>query len=249
MLLFFGIVDSPFVVKIILFFIIALSIFTIGLIVERLAILSFKSKGSQSFDKEFNSGEMLDVIYNRLYNKPKIYAPLARIFFIGMKELTQSNIRNIDFSMPYAEDIKRNIRTRMLAMTSMEKNHISLEMKGGITFLITIATVCPLIGLLGTMYGLMYDLHELKSFAQIETMHIVNALYSTITSTIVGIFGGIAAIVGYNVLVTKINHMTMEHELFAVKVSNILSRELDLITANTHAKKALEQGSKNEYPD
>ena len=162
MLLFFGIVDSPLSVKVILFLLIALVIFTIGLVMERLAIFSFKEKGSKSFDKEFNSGEMLDAIYNRLYNKPQIHAPLARIFFVGMKELTQSNIRNIDFSMSYAEDIKRNIRSRMLAMTSVEKNHISMELKGGIAFLITIATIAPMIGLLGTMYGLMFDLHEFK---------------------------------------------------------------------------------------
>jgi biopolymer transport protein ExbB/TolQ len=60
-------------------------------------------------------------------------------------------------------------------------------------------------------------------------------------STIIGIFSGVAAIVGYNILVAKINQYTMEHELFAVKVANILSRELDLITANTHSRKALEQ--------
>ncbi|MDA0617199.1 MAG: MotA/TolQ/ExbB proton channel family protein, partial [Proteobacteria bacterium] len=221
-------------------------IFTIGLVMERLAIFSFKEKGSKSFDKEFNSGEMLDAIYNRLYNKPQIHAPLARIFFVGMKELTQSNIRNIDFSMSYAEDIKRNIRSRMLAMTSVEKNHISMELKGGIAFLITIATIAPMIGLLGTMYGLMFDLHEFKDYAQIDTIHIVNALYSSITSTIIGIFGGIVAIAGYNILVSKINHITIENEIFAVKVANILSRELDLITANTHQKKALERGKSNE---
>lgn len=246
MLLFFGIVDSPLAVKVILFFLIALVIFTVGLVMERLAIFSFKEKGSKSFDKEFNSGEMLDVIYNRLYNKPTIHAPLARIFFVGMKELTQSNIRNIDFSMSYAEDVKRNIRSRMLAMTSVEKNNISMELKGGISFLITIATIAPMVGLLGTMYGLMFDLHEFKNYAQIDTIHIVNALYSSITSTIVGIFGGIVAIAGYNILVAKINHITIENEIFAVKVANILSRELDLITANTHQKKALERGKNNE---
>lgn len=246
MLLFFGIIDSPFAVKVILFLLVALSVFTLGLIMERFAILSFKSKGSHSFDKEFNSGEMLDMIYNRLYSKAKIHAPLARIFFIGMKELTQSNIRNIDFSMPYADDIKRNIRNRMLAMTSIEKNNISMEMKQGISFLIIIATISPLIGFLGTMYGLMYDLHELKEYASIDTIHIVNALYSSITSTIVGLLAGIIAIIGYHMLAAKINHMTMEHELFAVKVANILSRELDLITTNTHAQKALQNKQNKE---
>jgi biopolymer transport protein TolQ len=246
MLLFLSIMDSPLMVKIILFFLITLSVFTIGLFLERLAILSFKEKSSQSFDKEFNSGEMLDAIYNRLYNKPKIHAPLARIFFVGMKELTQSNIRNIDFAMPYAEDVKRNIRSRMLAMTSIEKSHITLEMKTGIAFLVTIATVAPMIGLLGTMYGMMYDLYEFRNYAQIDTIHIVNALYSSVVSTIIGIFSGVAAIVGYNILVAKINQYTMEHELFAVKVANILSRELDLITANTHARKALEQKDRDD---
>ncbi len=233
--------DSPLIVKIIMFFLVTLAIFTIGMFFERIAILSFKEKASQAFDKEFNSGEMLDVMYNKLASKPKIHAPLARIFFVGMKELTQSNIRNIDFSMPYAEDVKRNIRQRMLSLSSVEKSNISMEMKSGVTFLITIATIAPLLGILGTMYGLMYDLYEFKHYIQIDTIHIVNALYSSIASAIIGIFCGIVAIIGYNTIVSKINHYTMENELFVVKVANILSRELDLISANTHSRNAIEQ--------
>ena len=72
------------------------------------------------------------------------------------------------------------------------------------------------------MYGLLFDLHVFKDYAQIDTIHIVNALYSSITSTIIGIFGGIVAIAGYNILVSKINHITIENEIFAVKVANIL---------------------------
>lgn len=239
MILFFAIIDSPLTVKVIIFFLIALIIFTIGLFLEKVAVLTIQDKGSKSFDKEFNSGEMLDAIYNRLYNKPAIFAPLAKIFFVGMKELTQSNIRNIDFSMPYAEDIKRNIRQRMLSMTSVEKNDISLGMKEDISLFVIIAIISPLIGIAGTMYGLMYDLYSIKQYTNVETLQIVNALYSSIATMILGILASIVSVVGYNLLTARINKYTMELELFSVKVANILSRELDFISANTHAKKAI----------
>lgn len=241
MLFFLGIIDSPLAVKIILFFLITLGVFTVGLFFERLAIISFHEKAGYDFDKEFNSGEMLDIIYNRLAGKSKIHAYNARIFFVGMKELTQSNIRNIDFSMPYADEIKKNIRDRMLSITSIEKNHIALEMKSGVAFLITIALVAPLIGFTGTLYGLMYNLYEFKN-STIESAHVVHVLYSSLVGTIFGILISIAAIIGYNIIVSKINSQTLEHEIFGITVSNILARELDFITTNSHQKKTLNNG-------
>lgn len=242
MLLFFAIMEAPTVVKIFLLLLICVCFFTVGMFAERLAVLSFYEKASQGFDKEFNSGEMLDVIYNRLYNKPKIHAPLARLFFVGMRELTQSNIRNVDFSMPYSDGVKQNIRQRMLGMTSVEKSNIALEMKSYIAYFVTIAVVCPLFGLTGTLYGMMAELYNLKHTANIN---VVGSLYASVACVIVGLFVSAIAITAYNILISKINKYTMEHELFAVKVANILSRELDLITANTHARKALEQPNSN----
>lgn len=241
MLFFLGIIDSPLAVKIALFFLITLGVFTIGLFLERLAIISFHEKAGHDFDREFNSGEMLDVIYNRLAGKPKIHAYNARIFFVGMKELTQSNIRNIDFSMPYADDIKKNIRDRMLSITSIEKNNISLEMKSGITFLITIALSSPLIGFASTLYGLMYNLYEFKNTV-LDSAHIVHVLYASLVGTIFGILISIISIVGYNIIVSKINYNTIQHEIFGITVSNMLARELDFITTNSHQRKAINNG-------
>lgn len=72
--------DAPIFVKVVILFLITLVIFTIGIAFERFAILSFQEKASKDSDKDFNSGEMLDVIFNKLSNKDKIHAPLARIF-------------------------------------------------------------------------------------------------------------------------------------------------------------------------
>ncbi len=241
MLLLFAIMDAPIFVKFVILFLISLVIFTIGLAFERFAILSFQEKGSRDFDKEFNSGEMLDVIFNKLSNKPKIHAPLGRIFFVGMKELTQSNIRSIDFAEIYAEDVKRNIRVRMLSMTSIEQSHIALEMKGNISFLIAVAVVAPLVGLVGTLYGLMHNIHD---FSTPTTYDAISGIYASLASTVVGLAVSVVAITLYNILVTKINHYTMEHDIFGVKVANILSRELDFITTNAYQRRAIEMKNK-----
>ncbi len=228
--------DAPIFVKVMILFLITLAVFTIGLAAERFAILSFQEKASREFEKEFNSGEMLDVIFNKLSNKAKIHAPLARIFFVGMKELTQSNIRSIDFAEAYAEDVKRNIRVRMLSMTSIEQSHIALEMKGGISFLVAVAVVAPLLGLLGTLYGLMHNIHD---FSSPVTYDAISGIYASISSSVVALLVSVIAIATYNTIVAKINNDTMEHDIFGVKVSNILSRELDFITTNAHQRKAI----------
>ena len=233
--------DAPIFVKVVILFLITLAIFTIGIAFERFAILSFQEKSSKDFDKDFNSGEMLDVIFNKLSNKDKIHAPLARIFFVGMKELTQSNIRSIDFAETYAEDVKRNIRVRMLSMTSLEQNQIALEMKGSISFLVAVAVIAPLIGLLGTLYGLMHNIHDFSSPVSYDA---ISGIYASLASSVVSLAVSVVAIMTYNILVAKINHYTMEHDIFGVKVSNILSRELDFITTNAYQRKAIDMKNK-----
>lgn len=240
MLFFLGIVDSPLIIKGILFFLLSLLIFVVGLIIERLAILAFHERASHDFDKEFNSGAMLDVIFNKLSGKAKIHAYNARIFFVGMKELTQSNIRNIDFSMPYADEVKKGIRDRILSITSVEKNQIAIEMKGGVAFLITIALIAPLIGFAGTLYGLMQNLYEFRN-STIDSVHVVYVLYSSLSSTIFGIIISIVAIIGYNIIVSKINTDTLKHEIFGITVANMLARELDFITTNAHQRKNIKR--------
>ena len=241
MLLLFALMDAPIFVKIVILFLITMVVFTVGIAIERFAILAFHEKGSQDFEKEFNSGEMLDVIFNKLSNKTKINAPLARIFFVGMKELTQSNIRSIDFAEIYAEDIKRNIRARMLSMTSMEQNSIALEMKGGVAYLVAVSVVAPLIGLFGTLYGLMHNIHDFSSSTQFDA---VSGIYSSIASFVIGILVSIISIITYNIIIAKINDYTMQHDIFGVKISNILSRELDFITTNAYQRKAIEARGK-----
>lgn len=243
MLLLFALMDAPIFVKVIILFLITLVVFTVGIAFERFAILSFQEKSSKDFDKEFNSGEMLDVIFNKLSNKTKIHAPLARIFFVGMKELTQSNIRSIDFSEMYAEDVKRNIRVRMLSMTSIEQSQIALEMKGSISFLVAVTVVAPLIGLLGTLYGLMHNIHDFSSPVSYDA---ISGIYSSLASFVISLAVSVVAIITYNILVAKINHYTMEHDLFGIKVSNILSRELDFITTNAYQRKAIEMKQKTQ---
>jgi len=233
--------DAPIFVKVVILFLITLVIFTIGIAFERFAILSFQEKASKDLDKDFNSGEMLDVIFNKLSNKDKIHAPLARVFFVGMKELTQSNIRSIDFSEIYAEDVKRNIRVRMLSMTSIEQSQIALEMKGSVSFLVAVSVIAPLIGLLGTLYGLMHNIHDFSAPVNYDA---VSGIYASLASFIISLAVSVVAIMTYNILVAKINHYTMEHDLFGIKVSNILSRELDFITTNAYQRKAIEMKNK-----
>lgn len=235
------IANADLFVKFILFLLALISIWSWGVFFEKMAVFKVKFMLSESFRREFNSGEMLDVIYNRLSDKKKIHSPLARIFHVGMKELNMSNIRNIDFGEDYSDGIKKNIRERIISAVSIERSKIIQEMKIGISSLATVGSLSPFIGLLGTVWGIMNTFYSIANVKVVNLATVIPGIAEALVGTIMGLIVAIPAVLFYNILVSKLNFFVSDSEIFGLDLSNILSRELDVITTNSYTRKIKEK--------
>lgn len=230
------IVKSSLFLKFIIFFLIVLLIWSWGIFIEKFGVYKLKFSLSESFKREFNSGEMLDKIYNRLTEKKKIYSPLARIFFFGMKELNMSNIRNIDFSARYSDNIKRNIRDRIYSAMAIERARIIQELSAGLSYFVVIIAITPFIGLLGTLWEIMATFYSINTLKVINLSLIIPGIAQSLISIIFAIFVTLCAVFFYNFLLGKLNHFIEETEFFSHDLTNILARELDMLTNNASKK-------------
>lgn len=230
------IVQSSLFLKFVLFLLIIIFIWAWGLFLEKIGIFKLKFSLSESFKREFNSGEMLDKIYNRLAEKKKIYSPLARVFFVGMKELNMSNIRNIDFSHSYADGIKRNIRDRIFSAMAIERSKIIADLKKGIPYFASIAASVPFLGLLGSVWEIMSTFYSVASLKTINLSMIIPGLAQSLFSTIFSLVIVIFVIFFYNFLTAKLNEFIDDTEIFANELTNVLARELDMLTNNAYKR-------------
>lgn len=234
------IINSSIFLKFIIFLLAVLLIWEWGIFIEKFGVFKLKFSLLESFKKEFNSGEMLDKIYNRLSDKKKIYSPSARVFFMGMRELNMSNIRNIDFSARYSDNIKTNIRNRIHSSMAIERAKIASELKADIPHLTTIAAIAPFIGLIGTVWEIMYTFYSINTLKVVNLSLVIPGIAQSLISIILALFVSLIAIAFYNYLMSRVNFFIDETEVFAYDLTNILSRELDTLTNNA-SKKALQE--------
>jgi biopolymer transport protein TolQ len=240
-LTFFSVIsNSSLFFKFSIFLLIVILVWEWGLFIEKFGIFKLKVSLSESFRREFNSGEMLDKIYNRLAEKKKIYSPLARVFFAGMRELNMSNIRNIDFSARYADNIKRNIRDRIYSSMAIERSKIITELRSDIPNFLVIASISPFIGLLGTVWEIMATFYSLNTYKVVNLSLVIPGIAQSMFSSILAILVAVFSVFFYNFLITKVNNFIEETEVFAHELTNILARELDMLTNNA-SKRALQE--------
>lgn len=242
------ILNSSLFLKFILFCLTVILIWTWGVFLEKFGVFKLRFSLSESFKREFDSGEMLDKIYNRLADKKKIYSPLARVFFVGMKELNMSNIRGIDFGQRYSDSIKRNIKDRIFSTMSIERSKIIYELKGSIHYFAIFAAISPIIGLLGSVWEIMYTFYTINSLKVVNLSLIIPGIAQSLIPVMYSFLIVIMSIFFYNFLTLKLNDFIEDTEIFSHELTNILSRELDMLTNNA-SKKALQERSASKRTD
>jgi biopolymer transport protein TolQ len=238
---FFSIIaNSSLFLKFIIFLLVIILVWEWGLFIEKFGVFKLKNSLSESFRKEFNSGEMLDKIYNRLAEKKRIYSPLARVFFFGMKELNMSGIRNIDFSARYSDNIKKNIRDRIYSSMAIERAKILTELKADIPNFLLISAIAPFLGLLGTVWEIMSTFYSLNTYKVVNLSLIIPGIAQSMFSIILALIVTMFSVFFYNFLISKVNTFVEDTEVFSHSLTNILARELDMLTNNA-AKRAIQE--------
>ena len=212
-----------------------LMIWSWAVFIEKMTVIKIKKLLFKSFEKEYYSGEMLDKLYNSLKDKPVIHSPSARIFYVGMKELKKSNISNIKFTMDYAESIKRNIRDRILSLTSGEKLAILEESKSGINSIASISAVTPFLGIAASVWNLINVFRDIATNHPYVTMtELLPGIAESLLPISISLIITVPCIFFYNKLTWLINRFGAECDIFALEVGNSLGRELDIISIQQH---------------
>ena len=89
------------------------------------------------------------------------------------------------------------------------------KLERGLVVLETIAAVAPLLGLLGTVLGMIDVFNKLAISETVQTTQLSDGISKALITTVVGLIIGIPALVGYNYLVDKAEELVLEIEKFA----------------------------------
>lgn len=208
------ILNASVVVQLVIGILLLASIGSWVIIVEKWIVTNNALKEFFLFEKFFWSGESLNDIYDDLKAKEDLFG-IESIFY----EIYEDSIAQ-DSQEPQKDDL--TARFKRVSKVSLMRQEDLLESR--ISFLSTVASASPYIGLFGTVWGIMNSFRGLAQTSQATLSVVAPGISEALIATALGLFAAIPALIAYNFFVKRINTILNRYESFIEEFQNLLAR-------------------------
>src|SRR2546427_787080 len=106
-----------------------------------------------------------------------------------------------------------------------------------VSFLASVGSVSPYVGLLGTVWGIMHAFRGLANMAQATLAAVAPGIAEALVATAIGLFAAIPAVVAYNRFSHDVDRLAVRFESFMEEFSNILQRQAQARLAGAYEAK------------
>ncbi len=174
-------------------------------------------KQSADFEDAFWANTDLNKLFQSVRDSGEQAGSMERIFSAGLSEFVKLKKKgNVD-NVAIMESTRRAMRaTYQREMDSLE-SHLS--------FLATVGSVSPYVGLFGTVWGIMNAFRSLSNVGQATLAHVAPGIAEALIATAMGLFAAIPAVVAYNRYAYDVGRLASRFESFMEEFSNVLQRQ------------------------
>ena len=175
---------ADFVVKFVIIILIAASIYSWAIIIEKYKLFKKINGSSSIFEEQFWSSKSADSLYKKLegYNED----PMANVFKAGMDFMIKNKSRSASTQE----------RVLQALSSSIDKEMEVVEKK--LTFLATVGSTAPFIGLFGTVWGIMNSFQSIAISKNTSLAIVAPGIAEALFATALGLLAAIPAVVAYN---------------------------------------------------
>ncbi len=170
---------------------------------------------NEGFEREFWAGKNLNELFNDA-SKRKDGSPMERIFATGMREFLKLRERRVADSAALLDGSRRAMRA------SFQRELDTIE--SNLSFLASVGSVSPYVGLFGTVWGIMHAFVGLSNMQQVTLATVAPGIAEALVATAIGLFAAIPAVIAYNRFARDIDRIAIQLESFIEEFSNILQR-------------------------
>ena len=178
-------IRADFVVKSVIIILIAASIFSWALIFDKFRLFKRIEKSTSSFEDKFWKSRSAESFYNTLTNRDK--DPIANIFQSAMAELIKTKSKSSSV---------QSMRVTRVIEISADKEIKLIEKH--FTFLATVGSTAPFIGLFGTVWGIMNSFQSIAISRNTSLAIVAPGIAEALFATALGLLAAIPAVVAYN---------------------------------------------------
>ena len=200
-------IRADIIVKSVIIILIVSSIYSWAVIIEKFRLFKKINQSTDDFEKKFWNSKSAESFYNNL--PANIEDPMALVFKDAMQNLLKKKSRT-------------DLHDRMTTMleTGIEKQMSKLSK--GYTFLATVGSTAPFIGLFGTVWGIMNSFQSIAISRNTSLAIVAPGIAEALFATALGLLAAIPAVIAYN----KFNNDSI---LYSKKLENFSKRFLTII--------------------
>ena len=198
---------ADIIVKSVMIILAVFSIYSWAIIFDKIRLFRKINKSAEEFEEKFWKSKSAETFYNNLPSTTN--DPMAELFKSSMQMVMKSRSKS-NLSERLAGVLEANIEKQM---TNVDKNY---------TFLATVGSTAPFIGLFGTVWGIMNSFQSIAISRNTSLAIVAPGIAEALFATALGLLAAIPAVIAYN-------KFSNDSKKYSQKLENFSKRFISII--------------------
>ncbi|MDQ3796623.1 MAG: protein TolQ [Pseudomonadota bacterium] len=208
---------ASLLVQLVMVLLLAASIASWTMIVSKWKIIKNAREAADKFEDRFWSGTDLAKLYDQVRSREDL-SGMEHIFVSGFREYVRLHRQNRLSTMSIADTAQRSMKVALSREVDSLEHYMS--------FLATVGSTSPYVGLFGTVWGIMNSFLGLGNVHQATLSAVAPGIAEALIATAMGLFAAIPAVIAYNHYSNDVERLVSRYDNFVEEFTALLQRQV-----------------------
>jgi biopolymer transport protein TolQ len=210
-------IHASLVVQLVMLLLLAASLVSWTMIFRKRATLRAAGRAAEDFESRFWSGSNLSQMFKERSGREDNLSGMDSVFVAGFKEYSRLEKQRGIQPNEILEGVQRAMRVALSREIDYLETHLS--------FLATVGSISPYVGLFGTVWGIMHSFQGLSTMQQATIASVAPGIAEALIATAMGLFAAIPAVIAYNHYSNDVERLVTRYQIFMEEFASILQRQ------------------------
>ncbi len=212
------VLNASVLVQLVMLLLLIASLVSWTMIFRKHITLNRAQSAAEDFEDQFWSGQDLVSMFNRINAHSYDATGMERIFHSGFKEFARLRGQSGIAAAAVLDGSERAMRIALSREIDLLELHLS--------FLATVGSTSPYVGLFGTVWGIMNSFRALGNVHQATLALVAPGIAEALIATAMGLFAAIPAVIAYNRYANDVERLHNRYDTFIEEFAAILRRQV-----------------------
>ncbi len=212
------VIHASFVVQLMMLILLAASIASWTMIFRKWFIMKNAYREADAFEDRFWKGANVNQMYTELSRDEGRLSGMSSVFVAGFREYIRLEKQKGMQPMNVLDGVQRAMRVALSREIEFLERNLS--------FLATVGSTSPYIGLFGTVWGIMAAFQSFGQMQQATLAHVAPGISEALIATAMGLFAAIPAVIAYNRYADDADRIVSRYEIFLEEFASVLQRQV-----------------------